>query len=282
MNQQSSLFSHHSFLTMYNKIAHYYDLTHADLTEDVDYILKLVASAGSAQVASAGSAQTVSILELGCGSGRLLLPLARAGYHVTGIDNATVMLARAQKRLTAEPEAVQQRVTLLEADMTQFNITANRFDWAILPYNTFMHLTPKQMSMALKKIAGSLGENGRLLIDLINPTAIASTTNDHLLTLENSFIDPENGHIVVQQSSSHLDENAQTLHITWLYDATPPTGGAIHRTIAQADYHYLYPHQLELLLHEAGFRLLAITGSYDNAPYTEESDRLLILAQCQP
>jgi SAM-dependent methyltransferase len=254
---------------MYNKIAHYYDITHADLTEDVDYILKLV-----------GENQAASILELGCGSGRLLLPLAQAGHTITGLDTATAMLTRAQTRLAAEPVAVQQRVTLLEADMTQFTPPANAFfDWAILPYNTFMHLTPTQMSVALKNVARSLAKNGRLLIDLINPTAIASTPNDRLLTLENTFTDPENGRLVVVQSSSLLDEASQTLHITWLYDATPPEGGAIHRTIAQATYYYLYPHQLELLLHEVGLRLRSLSGDYDDSPYSEESDRLLILAE---
>ena len=61
---------------MYDQIAHYYDLTHADLTDDIDFILSL--------------AQAVNgpILELGCGSGRLLLPLARAGFTVTGVDNS--------------------------------------------------------------------------------------------------------------------------------------------------------------------------------------------------
>jgi len=259
---------------MYNKIAHYYDLTHADLTEDVDYILKLIGT----KAASTSSAQDVSIIELGCGSGRILLPLARAGYAITGIDTSTAMLARAQERLHAEPTAIQQRVTLLEADMTQFKAQDNSFDWAIMPYNTFMHLEPSQMSLALKKIAQSLGKNGRLFIDLINPTAIANTPNDRLLTLENTFTDPENDHIVVQQSSSQLDDDTQTLHITWLYDATPPEGGAIHRTVAQATYHYLYPHQLELLLREAGLRLISITGNYDDSPYTEESQRLLIQA----
>lgn len=256
---------------MYNKIAHYYDLTHADLTEDVDYILKLVGT-------TAGSVHAVSIIELGCGSGRILLPLARAGHTITGIDTSTAMLASAQARLYAESTAIQQRVTLLEADMTQFDTQPTPFDWAIMPYNTFMHLEPRQMSLALKKIAQSLGENGRLFIDLINPTAIANTPNDRLITLENTFTDHENGHIVVQQSSSHLDDDTQTLHITWLYDATPPEGGTIHRTVAQAAYHYLYPHQLELLLREAGLRLLSITGDYDDTTYTEESNRLLILA----
>lgn len=252
---------------MYNKIAHYYDLTHADLTEDIDYILTLVGKTA------------VSIIELGCGSGRLLLPLARAGHHLTGIDNSEAMLARARVQIATETDAVQQRITLIEADMTQIVTESASFDWAIMPYNTFMHLEPVQMSVALKKIARSLGVNGRLLIDLINPTAIASTPNDRLLTLENTFVDPENGRIVVQQSSSQLDEEKQTLHITWLYDASPPEGGAIHRTIAQAAYHYRYPHQLELLLHEAGFALLTISGDYDDSPYTEESERLLIVAR---
>ncbi|MCZ7673297.1 MAG: class I SAM-dependent methyltransferase [Chloroflexi bacterium] len=197
--------------------------------------------------------------------------MARAGHHVTGIDNSAAMLARAQERLAAEPEAVQQRVSLIEADMTRFQTTTPPFTWAILPYNTFMHLDSAQMSMALKQIARILGENGRLLIDLINPTALANTANDHLLTLENSFTDPQTGHLVVQQSSSHLDETEQTLHITWLYDASPPAGGSVQRIIAQAAYHYRYPHQLELLLHDAGFSLLTLTGDYAGSPTTKKA-----------
>lgn len=252
---------------MYEKIARYYDLTHDDLTEDVDYLLALLGETA------------VSLLELGCGSGRLLLPLARAGHRVTGVDNSPAMLARAQTRLAAEPERVQQRVTLLAADMTQFDAPANTFEWAILPYNTLMHLDSAQMSAALARIHRGLAGNGRLFIDLINPAAMAATPNDRLLTLENTFTDPKTGHIVVQQSSSQLDDDAQTLRITWLYDASPPAGGPILRTIAQADYHYLYPHQLELLLHDVGFRLLSLSGGYDGEPYTEESERLLVLAQ---
>lgn len=48
--------------------------------------------------------------------------------------------------------------------------------------------------------------------------------------------------------------------------------------MAQAAYHYLYPHQLELILHDAHFSLVAMYGSYDQTPYTEESDRLLVVA----
>jgi hypothetical protein len=52
----------------------------------------------------------------------------------------------------------------------------------------------------------------------------------------------------------------------------------VERVIAQAHYHYLYPHEVELVLAESGFRLEALYGSYSQAPFAEESDRLLALA----
>jgi SAM-dependent methyltransferase len=245
---------------MYDQIAHYYDLTHANLTDDIPFVLALAAAAGG------------PVLELGCGSGRLLRPLAQAGHSVTGVDNSAAMLERARAALPAA-------VTLVHADMTSLTLPGEpRFALVIIPYNTFLHLDAAQAAATLRGVRRVLGENGRLFIDLINPTAIANTPDDHLLTLENSFIDPATGRIVLQMAANHLDEAEQTLHITWIYDASPPEGGPIHRTIAHGIYHYLYPHQLELLLREAGFRLLSLTGDYDQSPYTEDSPRLLLVA----
>ena len=253
---------------MYDQIARYYDLTHAGLTADIPFVLALAARAQG------------PVLELGCGSGRLLFPLAHAGHTVVGLDNAPAMLARAQARLAAESAAVQERIQLVEADMTAFSLPDQhgRFALAILPYNTFLHLDSTQKTAALIRIQRHLALDGRLFIDLINPAAIAQTTNEHVLSLENSFTDPETGHTVLQMASSHLDDSAQILHITWIYDATPPAGGPIQRTIATAVYHYLYPHQMELLLKNTGFKLASFSGSYDHAPFHEESERLLIEA----
>ena len=75
----------------YDRIARYYDLTHDRLTADVPFLL--------AQAAEAGG----PVLEIGCGSGRLLVPLARAGQTITGVDRSAEMLARAEPRLAALP-----------------------------------------------------------------------------------------------------------------------------------------------------------------------------------
>jgi SAM-dependent methyltransferase len=254
-------------MNMYDLIAQYYDLTHADLTDDIDYVLKL-------------AAQTPGpILELGCGSGRLLFPLARAGHVITGLDNSSVMLSRARERLRRESNAVQRKVSLVKADMAAFELAGESlFGLILIPYNTFMHLEPRQRSGALRCISRYLRSDGRVFIDLINPVAVAQTPDDRTLTLEKSFIDPESGDRVLQMASNWLDQMAQVLHITWVYDAAPSAGGAVRRIVAEASYHYLYPHQLELLLSEVGFKLEALLGSYDGEPFAADSERLLLQA----
>ncbi len=261
---------------MYDQIAHYYDLTHADLTEDIDFILDLARQSNG------------PILELGCGSGRLLLPLARAGFTVTGVDNSTTMLARARAALQQEPLAVQNRVTLLQADMTQMELANGRFALTIIPYNTFMHLDSAQKMAALKRVRQHLEgncryPNGRLFIDLINPFAIADTPDDQDLVLENSFTDPQTGHIIQQLARNRLNEAVQCLQITWVYNVLPidkpiPGGSPVQRTTIQTDYHYLFPHQIDLLLQETGFRLTDLSGDYDGSVFDEESERLLVTA----
>jgi SAM-dependent methyltransferase len=253
---------------MYDLIAPYYDLIHEDLTADADYVLTL-------------ASQTMGpVLELGCGSGRLLLPLARAGHQITGIDSSHVMLSRANDRLHRESETVRQRVSLVEADMAEFKLhgQVEQFGLAFIPYNTFMHVEPKQRPSVFECIKRYLRPDGQLFIDLVSPLAVAQTPNDRLLTLERSFTDPESGEQVLQMASNWLDEMAQILHITWIFDATPAAGGTIRRTVAQGRYYYLFPHQMELLLTQAGFKLKAMMGSYDNDPFADDSERLLLLA----
>ena len=251
---------------MYDQIAHYYDLSHAELTADLPLLRQM------AQVANR------PILELGCGTGRILLPLAQAGYTITGLDNSATMLALLRRKLAQEPKTVQNRVTIFPGDMTNFDMENGRFALTIIPYNTLLHLQPRQVRQTFVCISKHLHGNGRLLIDLVNPFAIAQTPNDRMVTLERTFTDPATGHIVAQFASNWLDDDKQQLHITWLYDSSPATGGTIQRTIAQFDYHYLFPHQLEMLLRQTGFQLQEIWGDYDQSPFDEDSPRLILLS----
>lgn len=250
---------------MYEAIAPFYDLIHADLTADIPFLLSLAAETGG------------PILELGCGTGRLLLPLARAGHSVVGLDSSPAMLERARGRMAQEAEAVQERVTLVEGDMTTFKLDG-RFPLAVIPYNTLMHLSPPQASAAFRQIAAHLEKDGRLFLDVANPLAVAQTPNDRQLTLEQCTTMPETGQLLVVTASTRVDPGDQTLHITWLYDTLPAGGGPVHRTVVPIQYHYFFPHELELMLSGAGLALQGMYGNYEGRPFTEESERLLVVA----
>ena len=251
---------------MYDTIAHYYDLTHAGLTADLPLLHQLAQQAKG------------PLLECGCGTGRVLISLARAAYTITGLDSSEAMLAQAQAKLAQEAPDVQAKVSLVQADITDFEVDG-RYALALIPYNTFLHLPPTQITQALGCLQRHLVADSRLFIDLANPFAVAQTPNDRMLTLEHTFTDPATEHTVMQLASNWLDDEAQILHITWIYDAFPAPGGLIHRTISQFKYHYLYPHQLELRLRQSGFQLEALWGDYDRSPFNEESNRLLVIAR---
>lgn len=105
----------------------YYDKTYRRRTADVEYYVAVL------------SKRPGSVLELGAGSGRVTLPLARAGLRVTAVDTSAAMLAALQTKLCAEPAAVQRRVQVVEGDMRTVRV-GQRFDWVIAPFNTVLHL----------------------------------------------------------------------------------------------------------------------------------------------
>ena len=109
-----------------DELAEIYDAVYAD-RDDAGFWTALAPAEGGT-------------LELACGTGRVLLPLARAGHEVVGLDLSPAMLARCRTRLAAEPAAVRERVRLVQADMTAFDV-GRRFALVTSPFRGFQHLT---------------------------------------------------------------------------------------------------------------------------------------------
>jgi len=248
---------------MYDHIARYYDLSHDRLTDDIPYLLALAREAEG------------PLLELGCGSGRLLAPLARAGFHVTGVDSSPEMLSRARARLAGEPADVRARVRLVEGDVRTLALPdAEPFALAFFGYNTFMHLNEAGAGAALRRVRPLLRPGGRLFIDVDNPLLLSVVGDDPDFVLEDELRDEATGETIRQFTAYESAPVEQAVDVTWVYESNR---GAPGRTKAKLRYHYLYPHQYDLLLALTGFRLTALAGDYDGAPFDEESERLLIL-----
>ena len=110
------------------------------------------------------------VLEVGCGTGRVLLPCARAGATMVGLDLSPRMLDVARRGLDDEPPDVRDRVTLVEGDMRVFDL-GQAFELITLPFRGFQHLmTAEDQRLALHRFRAHLAPGGRLVIDVFNPS----------------------------------------------------------------------------------------------------------------
>ena len=134
-------------------IAEIYDRTETE-NEDVALIRRLI-----------GKKKRLRILEPFCGTGRILIPLARDGHEIFGMDQAPPMLDRAQQKIKLLHWNVQQKITLINSDV----VTANwpqGFDLVILGDNCFYELaTAEQQEQCIRSAAGSLVPGGMIFID---------------------------------------------------------------------------------------------------------------------
>ncbi len=247
----------------YTALARYYDLENAAFTEDLDFWLELAATTPG------------PILEIGCGTGRVLLPLAQRGHTLTGVDNAPPMLDRLRAKLERASRHLKRPPTVLHAEMTDFRAPGD-FGLVIVPFNTFTHLhTLEQQVAALTCWRAHLSPGGQLALDLPNPAEVYAAPEQGL-TLERTFADGER--TVQQFSSLRLDRAGQMAHIVWLYDSVGQAGDVVRLTVPLT-LRYTFPAELRLLLERTGFRLKHLYGDYSAEPLTDDAPRLLAVAE---
>lgn len=248
----------------FDLLAHYYDLEHGAYAADFGFYL------GFARCTD------LPLLEFGCGTGRLLVPLAEAGFRITGVDVSQEMLDRARARLSARPE-LARRVSLVHADARAF-ATAERFGLAFWAINSFMHLpTQEDQLRALAAAREALAEGGMLLLDLFLPDPHQLAEADGRLVHDYTWALPEGGQ-VARTSSSRLDLAQQTIYVTHFYDEFTADGQA-RRTMAAYSMRYLHRFEAQLLLERAGFIVEALYGSYDLDEFDADSQRMLFVAR---
>ncbi len=139
-------------------IAAWYDLDPRPVVkDDIFFYLERARRAGG------------DILELACGTGRVGIPLARAGFRVTGVDLSPHMLARFREKLQRESEDTRSRVELREADMTDVRL-GRTFALVILPFRSFQLLTEEeQASRCLRNVRRHLRADGTFIVNVFNP-----------------------------------------------------------------------------------------------------------------
>lgn len=251
----------------YAALARFYDLDHADLADDLDFWQNLAGWTGG------------PVLEIGAGSGRVLLPLARAGFDVIGLDTSPAMLARAMARLGAE-RRLARRVTLIEGDVRVLALPPEtRPPLAIATNGVFGHLLDHaDAAAALTCLRAALHEDGLLAIDLPNPLTLVDDAPDGLLFHDWTRTDPETGHSILRLHSRRTDPAAQRLDTTFIYDDIAPDG-SLRRHLAPVTLRWYTLPELTLLLAAARFRVETVYGDWELGEYEAASPRLIVLAR---
>ena len=225
-----------------------------------------------------------SVLELGCGTGRVLVPTARAGLAITGIDASPHMLAICRRRLAAEPSEIQSRVTLIEADMRSFDL-AGRFALATIPFRPFQHLLTVEDQLAcLAAVRRHLSDNGRLVFDLFNPSL--DLLANHPLGVETGhepeFVTPDGRRVTRCYRTVAQDRFQQTGSHELIYDVTH-CDGSKERLVHPFTLRYIFRFEAEHLLARAGFAVEHLFSDYARSPYgAQYPGDLIFVAKAMP
>lgn len=243
----------------YDKLARFYDLEHADLTADLIFYLHFARQAGG------------PVLEVGCGTGRLMVPLVEAGIKTTGIDTSSAMLSLARRK-------VGDQAQLIEGDMRTVTLP-DHYALVIISINTFMHLlTTADQLAALANLARHLAPGGRLIIDLPAGDELAYQDADARLTLEQTLFDPDTHHRIMKLVACRIDWATQRQEITYIYDELLENG-EVRRIVVPMTLRYVFRYELMLLLEKAGYNVEALYSDYDLSPYGDGGPRMIAVAR---
>lgn len=252
----------------YASIPELYDLEHAGFTDDLDLYLQLAEVVGD------------PILELGCGTGRVLLPLANAGHRVTGLDRSAAMLARARTLLAGSVAA--DRITLVNMTMAEAEgAPGGPFGLAIFTLNGFMHLAePEEQRAALSAARRALDPRGMLVIDVMNPTPDHLASFDGRVQHEATWTRDGSTRVDRFSARSH-DLVRQRIETDLWYDVIDQAD-SLKRVRTAFPMRYVVPSELELLLELTGFVEWKFYGSYELDPFDASSERLIVTAEITP
>ena len=220
------------------------------------------------------------VLELGCGTGRILFPVAEAGIGVVGLDQAPSMLDVAREKLARLAPAVQGRVELVPGDMRQFSL-GRRFSLVTIPYRAFLHLlTDEDQRRALQCIREHLIDGGHLALNVFDPnlsmihTRLGVTAGT--LHLQKRFRHPRTGHDMVLWDTFRYDPERQVLTGEFLFEELHDDGSVRARFYAPLTLRWVYRYEMQHLLELAGFRVEALYGDFRRGPFRYGGEQIWI------
>jgi SAM-dependent methyltransferase len=239
-----------------------YDLILKDIPYGLDFYTSLARQAKG------------PVLDIACGTGRILLPCLEAGVDIEGLDLYEPML----DTLRAKAAALDLSPTLHQTDMCRFSLPRH-FALAMIPFNAFIHnMTQEDQIACLKCCRNHLLPGGSLVFDTFFPSLEIVGAPQNTRVLEGEVPHPDTGLPMRMYDTRTFDRVAQQQHSIneiELLDANGNTTRTIRSEIRSC---YIYKNEMQLLLRAAGFRRFEIYGDFDRRPLARETDAMIVEA----
>lgn len=251
-------------MSSYDAWAEVYDILYGGIKEGIPFYLEYARQKGS------------PILEIACGTGRVLIPLAREGHEVWGLDSSPAMLAKARLKVSTLPKDVRRRIHLVQADMRNFKLNI-KFPLILIPFRSFLHLlTVEDQVRTLKNTRRHLKDDGILIVDLFAPKYDYLAQDTRHVTRK--FVNPENGHIIFKTDIVNYDHANQLIHEDSLLEEYDEKGNLIRSIHLSLKLRYIFRYEMEHLLRLSGFKVKAVYGTFDKRPYDYKSGEMIFIA----
>lgn len=212
------------------------------------------------------------VLELACGSGRLTIPLARAGINISGLDLSEEMLNLARSK-AAEAGV---NVRFLQGDMRSFEL-GETFKLICIPAQSLSHLhTRGEVETCFAAVRRHLADEGRFLIELFNPSLPMLARETAIRHPVGRYKDPAKGSEMLVTEQVRYDAASQINHLRWFFREE----GSDEETILSFEMRQFFPEEIDALLWYNGFRIEHKYGSHQAEEFSSASSKQLIV--CRP
>jgi SAM-dependent methyltransferase len=241
--------------------ARYFDAQYRTFGQDIPLWLLLAAE------------HSGPIIELGCGTGRVVQALIQAKHHVIGIDLDHHMLARAQNNLAP---FFQQNSCLVQADIQTFAFDVS-FNLAIASMNTLSTFDDPGLMASFANISGQLAPEGLLAFEISNPAveSFKGVDPDEPLT---AFVEPESGNPCQVYAQRIEGPTQDQVEILWHYDELF-ADGSTQRFSLRRKYFLRSKEKVQEFLDRANYTVVAAYGDYERSPLEEDSETMIIVAR---
>lgn len=216
------------------------------------------------------------ILEIACGTGRITLPLAQAGFSVWGIDLSEYTLHLLKEKLHDMSSEVQKKVHLQQANMTNFTMNKS-YDLILIPGISYQALLRKEDQIeCLKMVYNHLKADGEFIFNVFRPFKQLDQTWVQAEAVQWEKVDPQTGSTIQKSHiAKAIDVENQIIYPEYIFRVTHGNGTK-EELREQLSLKYYYYEQITDMIQAAGFTIAEQYGDYEGGSIEEGAEMIFV------